>query len=124
MIHIWLVLCQMVPFTEVILLTAMEYHRKEQTVEEKEKAFLSVSSIVDEDENAITPNDEECKCRVTRCWIPELKTFGRFICNKCLLVLLRYMKPVFLSENPVLPSVVLASFIVYFAIAALFFLDF
>ena len=114
----------MVPFTEVILLTVMEYHRKEQTVEEKEKAFLSVSSIVDEDENAITPNDEECKCRVTRCWIPELKTFGRFICNKCLLVLLRYMKPVFLSENPVLPSVVLASFIVYFAIAALFFLDF
>ena len=27
MIDIWLVLCQMVPFAEVILLTAMEYHR-------------------------------------------------------------------------------------------------
>merc|ERR1711978_78701 len=27
MIDIWLVLCQMVPFAEVILLTAMEHHR-------------------------------------------------------------------------------------------------
>ena len=29
MIDIWLVLCQMVPFVEVVLLTAMEYHREE-----------------------------------------------------------------------------------------------
>merc|ERR1712110_795763 len=30
MIDIWLVLCQMVPFAEVVLLTAMEYYRKDQ----------------------------------------------------------------------------------------------
>merc|ERR1712083_971261 len=30
MIDIWLVLCQMVPFAEVVLLTAMEYNRKDQ----------------------------------------------------------------------------------------------
>merc|ERR1712073_121703 len=30
MIDIWLVLCQMVPFVEVVLLTAMEYNRKDQ----------------------------------------------------------------------------------------------
>merc|ERR1711974_366667 len=29
MIDIWLVLCQMVPFAEVILLTAMEYNRED-----------------------------------------------------------------------------------------------
>merc|ERR1712083_708452 len=35
MIDIWLVLCQMVPFVEVVLLTAMEYLREEEQ-EEKE----------------------------------------------------------------------------------------
>merc|ERR1712139_508645 len=30
MIDIWLVLCQMVPFVEVILLTAMEYNREDK----------------------------------------------------------------------------------------------
>merc|ERR1712198_118875 len=29
MIDVWLVLCQMVPFAEVVLLTAMEYQREE-----------------------------------------------------------------------------------------------
>merc|ERR1712051_1034921 len=31
MIDIWLVLCQMVPFAEVVLLTAMEYHRMDDS---------------------------------------------------------------------------------------------
>ena len=31
MIDIWLIFCQMVPFTEVILHTAMEYHRKDDS---------------------------------------------------------------------------------------------
>ena len=33
MVDIWLVFCQLVPFTEVILLTAMEYHREEENEE-------------------------------------------------------------------------------------------
>ena len=37
MIDIWLVLCQMVPFAEVVLLTAMEYHRKDETEKNKKK---------------------------------------------------------------------------------------
>ena len=28
-IDIWLILCQLVPFTQVVLLTAMEYRRNE-----------------------------------------------------------------------------------------------
>merc|ERR1719203_2280880 len=31
MIDIWLVLCQMVPFAEVVLLTAMEYNRRDDS---------------------------------------------------------------------------------------------
>ena len=30
MIDYWLILCQLVPFTEVVLLTAMEYHREDR----------------------------------------------------------------------------------------------
>merc|ERR1719323_842853 len=33
MIDIWLVLCQMVPFAEVVLLTAMEYNRDDEQTE-------------------------------------------------------------------------------------------
>ena len=37
MIDIWLVLCQMVPFAEVVLLTAIEYHRKDETEKRTKK---------------------------------------------------------------------------------------
>ena len=60
MIDIWLVLCQMVPFAEVVLLTAREYHR--------------------EDENMMMPNGPEAKSNGKRCHIyqkPTLKTIGR-----------------------------------------------
>ena len=79
MIDIWLVLCQMVPFTEVILLTAMEYNRKEgDNIEDKDKTVLFVASIDHDEENEIPPKCEESKCRVTRSWIPDLKTLGKF----------------------------------------------
>ena len=42
MIDIWLVFCQLVPFTQVVLLTAMEYLR-----EEKEEAVLEKNSVKD-----------------------------------------------------------------------------
>ena len=35
MIDIWLVLCQMVPFAEVVLLTAMEYNREDKKKRER-----------------------------------------------------------------------------------------
>ena len=36
MIDIWLILCQLVPFAQVVLLTAMEYLREEEEVEKQE----------------------------------------------------------------------------------------
>ena len=66
MIDIWLVLCQMVPFVEVVLLTTMEYHRKDG---ENEKILMEMSvESLEEDE----PEGKGCK----RFWIPKLKTLG------------------------------------------------
>ena len=44
MIDYWLILCQLVPFTQVVLLTAMEYLR-----EEKEKGEEKESSVVEDE---------------------------------------------------------------------------
>ena len=73
MIDIWLVLCQMVPFAEVVLLTAMEYQREDQYIdditeikpiddEEEDKYMLSVSGWI----------------KIIRCRFPQLKALGLF----------------------------------------------
>ena len=69
MIDIWLVLCQMVPFAEVILLTAMEYQREETSDDEKKETFF-VAPISDEDQNKEKPDE------IPRVWLPRLKTVG------------------------------------------------
>ena len=112
MIDIWLILCQMVPFAEVVLLTAMEYHRKDKTKKKaKKKSKKSISSkglsniIVSANENqdhyreddleqkrkspsqmsldGYDEEDSERKC-YRSCWKPDLKTMGR--CNLSLSV--------------------------------------
>ena len=70
MIDIWLVLCQMVPFAEVVLLTAMEYNRKDDDLEQREDTSLQMSM----EENDEDDSGEKC---YRRCWIPDLKTVGR-----------------------------------------------
>ena len=72
MIDIWLVLCQMVPFAEVVLLTAMEYNRKDDDLKQTEDASMQMSM----EENDEDGSEENC---YQRCWIPELKTVGRCI---------------------------------------------
>ena len=67
MIDIWLVLCQMVPFAEVVLLTAMEYTRNDK---HSEHGNMLMPMNVGEEKD----NSEEKRCQ--RCWIPEQKTFG------------------------------------------------
>ena len=51
MIDIWLVLCQMVPFAEVVLLTAMEYHRGDDIHGRDGKMLveMNVESIEEDD---------------------------------------------------------------------------
>ena len=66
MIDIWLVLCQMVPFAEVVLLTAKEYNRDDKNSEYG--STLMPLNVKEEEKE----DDEDEK----RCWLPELKTFG------------------------------------------------
>ena len=54
MIDLWLILCQLVPFAEVVLLTAMEYIREEEEgtikADDTEKTMTVISMEVDEGE--------------------------------------------------------------------------
>ena len=59
MIDIWHVLCQMVPFAEVVILTAMEYQR--------------IDDDIPMDMN-IDSQEKENGCK--RCWVAWLKTLG------------------------------------------------
>ena len=78
MIDIWLVLCQMVPFAEVVLLTAMEYHREDQSGDELTEANLvAVVPITDEEEKV--PIMETQWGKRIRQWSPQLKTIGLLI---------------------------------------------
>ena len=55
MIDIWLILCQIYPFAEVVLLTAMEYFRDEST---KENADMSMTLEINEESET-----QEIKCQ-------------------------------------------------------------
>ena len=79
MIDIWLVICQMVPFAEVVLLTAMEYQRTEENDNVPKSRCMDV----------IPANEEEIETmeKTMKNWFqnvelkrftPSLKTFGEF----------------------------------------------
>ena len=73
MIDIWLVFCQLVPFTEVVLLTAMEYCRYCDT----EDGYSSMRQKIDE-----VQESQEKKIS-QRCWLSQLQTIGQYkIWNK------------------------------------------
>ena len=49
MIDYWLILCQLVPFAEVVLLTAMEYIREEEEEENKPEDTTETTSVISMD---------------------------------------------------------------------------
>ena len=56
MIDIWLILCQLVPFAEVVLITALEYLREDESVEvEENKKKTEMNSAILE----VIPNTED-----------------------------------------------------------------
>ena len=63
MIDYWLILFQLVPFTEVVLLTAMEYLREEDenTKSENDKAKFAVTSM---DEGGSLKNKKATNCSI------------------------------------------------------------
>ena len=78
MINILLVICQMVPFAEVILLTAMEYIREEKQKgkKTKRKGGQTISLVVAPvEENAFIDENQTEKLGFNwECGIPNLKT--------------------------------------------------
>ena len=85
MIDIWLILCQMVPFAEVVLLTAMEYHRRDHHNEIVKEEILC---FADEDDATKIDVEETQDRHCTKNWLPDLKTTGRL---KSLLHLNKYL---------------------------------
>ena len=76
MIDIWLILCQMVPFAEVVLLTAMEYQRDDQEVDViTETNLIAVATMNDEGEEGSTSAEKRWVKRIRQCF-PQLKTLG------------------------------------------------
>ena len=79
MIDIWLVICQMVPFAEVVLLTAMEYQREEEENNSPTSGCVQVSPT-DEEELETEESEKERKWyqnfRV-KFSCPDLKTVGK-----------------------------------------------
>ena len=77
MIDIWLVICQMVPFAEVVILTAMEYQRTEEDDDVPKSGCVNVIPVkIEEIENEET---EKEKWHLNLKWlIPSLKTLGKF----------------------------------------------
>ena len=78
MIDIWLILCQIYPFVEVVLLTAMEYQKGEKNDEKSDIPLVTSSPEVDQYDDA-RPCLGKLVGFVSRWKAPNLKTFGRLI---------------------------------------------
>ena len=104
MIDIWLILCQMVPFAEVILLTAMEYNREDnkklrkgkikgrRKMKTKNRATTSLTVIpLNGQEPVDKPNGGRL---ISKCIIPSLKTLGKIVLDQ-----LQYKSVLFCREE-------------------------
>ena len=70
MIDYWLILCQLVPFAQVVLLTAMEYLREEETEQEEDKETVDAITQYNME------NEEEKGPETKEAWkLPEEKKF-------------------------------------------------
>ena len=80
MIDVWLVLCQMVPFVEVILLTAMEYNREEKKKggNAKRKQKKNANNLKTTPLNTFV-DMTKIRGNLLNCSLPSLKTLGKFV---------------------------------------------
>ena len=78
MIDIWLVFCQLVPFAEVVLVTAMEYQREDtEETAENEIMDLPLPKDEDEDKEDATKQSRSWDQLISICKVPALKTLGK-----------------------------------------------
>ena len=85
MIDILLILCQIYPFVEVVLLTAMEYRRAEKKGEVKKKKrksdiqIVNSISLMEENGNPKKTLREDLEGFLSRWKAPSLKTLGKML---------------------------------------------
>ena len=124
MIDYWLILCQLVPFAQVVLLTIREYLKEEeQDTLEKENIQPPTPT---KDSQKVSQEDE---ANPKEAWtISEIKpskansvTLLTMIGN--VLIIFLFPNPNIFSEKKLLPLSVLFASIVYFAIAASFYFE-
>ena len=82
MIDYWLILCQLVPFAQVVLLTAMEYLRELEL--EKEEDIETVDKVENREEDG--PETKEAwklpqEKRSKAAFVPILMVVGKFHCS-------------------------------------------
>ena len=83
MIDIWLILCQMVPFAEVVLLTAMEYNREDKKKAKKKKRGKKTKKLQKTSAVTVSPagekvafNEKKAEHLRFRFSLPTLKAIG------------------------------------------------
>ena len=78
MIDVWLIFCQIYPFFEVVLLTAMEYKREPENDDNSKTLLVKYLSVEDESEEA-KPCLGKLHGIMSRWEAPSLKTIGELI---------------------------------------------
>ena len=115
MIDYWLILCQLVPFIQVVLLTAKEYLREEKPEEDQHLEKQKVK--VKKDEKPLT----------AWAWTISQIEYSRAFSLTVLTMIGEYFFKIYIfyseifTERKMMPLIVLFASVVYFAIAAYFF---
>ena len=96
MIDVWLVMCQLVPFCEVVLLTAIEYNStgeqndsKEETKKINHHGETRVVKLDEKETKSVTnekpekawSGDDGNEYKLSKSWVPSLKSIRKFICQ-------------------------------------------
>ena len=129
MIDYWLILCQLVPFTQVVLLTAVEFLREEgqdeTTILSKEESPQIEATKENQEGNLQIELQDEPNPR--EAWKSIQMKHSRTSIVSMLLAIgkssfTETVKPRYIfSEKKVMPLMVLSAFLIYFGIAASFF---
>ena len=113
MIDLWLVFCQMIPFAEVVLLTAMEYQRTVEGNGNFEGSFnVEVTSILTDGVGDKEANS--CQQINLTLLISTLKTVGEFSKK----FTFKRQQIILISEKKLLPLLMLGTAVAYFGVAS------
>ena len=109
MLDFWLIFCQIIPFAEVVILTAMEYQREDKNDVPLNPSCVNLLPIC-KDDIQTEPKTTYQKINLIL-FVPKLKTLGKFKVEP------HHLK-VHFSEKTLLPLLIFTAFVIYFGVAA------